>query len=385
MRPAVTRLALALWLVSMGLVVAAVIVSPHLLPVYGLLPPLLSFATVGAFLAARRPGNPVGWLFAAWGAVMAFSVFVDAYVDRGLVRDPGSLPAPDWVAWAGAVIWHPAFALLVFLLLLFPYGRLPSRRWRPLAWLTVAAYGTCAVCAALAPAVTREYYPAARPVFELPVAQVAEAIFWAVLVAAQVGLLGVGGIAALAVKLRRSRGEERQQVKWFVYTVAVAVAAFLAGILVLGAGYLFPVFAAIPVAAAVAILRYRLYDIDRIINRTVVYAVLTVILGLGYAGAVLLLGGLLGSDSGLAVAGATLALAALFQPARRRVQGTVDRRFNRRRYDATRTIEAFSARLRDELDLDSLTVELLGVVDQTMQPTKASLWLRPTSQRGSVS
>ena len=163
----------------------------------------------------------------------------------------------------------------------------------------------------------------------------------------------------------------------FVYTVTVALGAVLACFLVLGGGYLVPLLGTIPVAAAVAILRHRLYDIDRIINRTVVYGVLTLLLGLGYAGVVLGLGRLLGRDSSLAVAGATLTVAGVFQPARRRVQQAVDRRFNRRRYDAAQTIGAFSARLRQQIDLDTLTAELLAVVEQTMQPTRASLWLRP--------
>jgi len=157
----------------------------------------------------------------------------------------------------------------------------------------------------------------------------------------------------------------------------VALGAVLAGFLVLGGGYLVPLLGTIPVAAAVAILRHRLYDIDRIINRTVVYGVLTLLLGLGYAGVVLGLGRLLGRDSSLAVAGATLAVAGVFQPARRRVQQAVDRRFNRRRYDAAQTIAAFSARLRQQIDLDTLHAELLAVVGQTMQPTRVSLWLRP--------
>jgi hypothetical protein len=174
------------------------------------------------------------------------------------------------------------------------------------------------------------------------------------------------------------RGEERQQVKLFVYTVTVALGAVIAGFLVLGGGHLVPLLGAIPIAAAVAILKHRLYDIDRIINRTLVYALLSATLGLGYAGVVLALGQVLGQDqSSLAVAGATLAVAALFQPVRRRIQDAVDRRFNRRRYDAARTIAAFSARLREEVDLEALTAELLAVVEQTVQPTRASLWLRP--------
>jgi hypothetical protein len=376
------RLAAALWWLSVGMIVAAAVIDLQVFVsddfAVVLTPVAVAFAAVGWLLAARRPGNPVGWLFAAWGAVMALMVFATAYVHRGLVRDPGSLPGADWVAWAAGVLWHPAFGLLVFLLLVFPHGRLLSRRWRPVAWLTVAAYGFCAVAAAWSPPVIQSYFPAARPVADLPGAVLAETVFWGVLVAAQVGLLGVAGTASLAVKLRRARGGERQQIKWFAYTVAVVVAALLAGIWAFGSGVLFPLFAAIPVAAAVAILRHRLYDIDRILNRTLVYGVLTAGLGLGYAGVVVALGSLVRANSSLVVAAATLAVAAAFQPARRRVQHAVDRRFNRRRFDAARTIQAFSHRLRGEIDLDALTTELLSVVDQTMEPTQASLWLRPS-------
>jgi hypothetical protein len=205
-----------------------------------------------------------------------------------------------------------------------------------------------------------------------------------------VGLLflaAVAGCVSLVIRFRRARGEERQQLKWFAYAAALMVVLLLFGIIYpsgsnLAAGL---VIALLPVAAGIAILRYRLYDIDRIINRTLVYGLLTAILGLGYAGTVLVLGQLFGevgaNPPSWAVAGATLAVAAAFQPARRRIQAIVDRRFNRRRYDAAQTIAAFSARLRDEIDLDTLSAELLAVVNQTMQPTKASLWLRASTER----
>jgi hypothetical protein len=188
------------------------------------------------------------------------------------------------------------------------------------------------------------------------------------------------------LRFRRARGVERQQLKWFAYAAALLVIGNVVGGVVLpSSGDLAAALtiALLPVAAGIAILRYRLYDIDRLINRTLVYGLLTAILGLGYAGAVLLLGQLFGGVTedppGWAVAGATLAVAALFQPARRRIQAVVDRRFNRRKYDATKTVEAFSARLRDETDLDALSAELLAVARQTMQPTTAVLWLRPSA------
>ena len=377
---AAVRLAWGLWGLAAVLLAAAMVLGPWLLAGYVGFQVVLSlaFATVGAFLGGRRPGNPVGWLLLGWGLVMAFSAFTGAYVERGLVRDPGSLPGPDWAAWAEAVVWHPAFALLAFLLLLFPHGRLPSRRWRPFAWFTVAVYLTLSLSAAAAPKAVQLYYPEAVSPVRLPLAGLAETVCdW--LLVGQLLLLAVA-LVSLVLRLRRSSGEERLQVKWFVYTVAAVVVLFVAGIVVLGAGYLFPLFGLVPVSVAVAVFKYRLYDIDRLINRTLVYLLLTALLIGVYAALVFLLGRLLDpatGDSALAVAASTLAVAALFQPARRRVQELVDRRFNRRRYDAARTVEGFSGRLRHQVDLDTLSAELLTVVDRTVQPASASLWLRP--------
>jgi hypothetical protein len=376
------RLAWGLWGLAAALMGAAMVLGPWLLPGYVGFQVVLSlaFVTVGAFLGGRRPGNPVGWLLLCWGMVMAFSAFVGAYVERGLVRDPGSLPGPDWAAWAEAVVWHPAFGLLAFLLLLFPHGRLPSRRWRPFAWVTVAAYLTLSLSAAAAPGAVELYYPEATGPLRLPVAGLAEVVF-AWLLLGQLLLLLVA-LVSLVLRLRRATGEERQQVKWFVYTVVTVTVTFVAGIVVFGAGVLFPLFGLIPVSVGVAVFKYRLYDIDRLINRTLVYGLLTALLVGVYAGLVFLLGRLLDpatGDSALAVAASTLAVAALFQPARRRLQELVDRRFNRGPYDAARAVEAFSGRLRHQVDLDTLSAELLAVVDHTVQPTRASLWLRPRS------
>jgi hypothetical protein len=344
----------------------------------GILIPLsLVFTTTGAFLAGRRPANPVGWLLEGWGMVMAFGAFTSSYVDKGLVRDPGSLPGPNWVAWAEAVVWHPAFALLAFLLLLFPHGRLPSPRWRPFAWFTVAVYLTLSLSAALSPGAVELYYPEAVPPVRLPVSDLADVVFGWVLTGQL--LLLAAALLSVVLRLRRATGEERQQVKWFVYTVVTVVLVFATTTLILGAGYLFPIFGLIPISVAVAVFRYRLYDIDRLINRTLVYGLLTALLVGVYAGLVFLFGRLLDpatGDSALAVAASTLTVAALFQPARRRLQALVDRRFNRARYDATRTVERFSGRLRDHVDLDTLAAELLAVVDHTVQPATASLWLR---------
>jgi peptidoglycan/LPS O-acetylase OafA/YrhL len=199
----------------------------------------------------------------------------------------------------------------------------------------------------------------------------------------------VAAVVSIGLRFRRSQGVERQQLKWFTYAGALLilwtlVTQFLFPKAASWTGVVFGLLLAfVPVAAGVAILRYRLYDIDRLINRTLVYGLLTGLLGLVYAGVVLVLGQLFGGVGGNlpsgAVAGATLSVAALFQPTRRRIQAVVDRRFNRRKYDAAKTVEAFSARLRDEVDLDALSAELLTVADQTMQPTTASIWLRPSA------
>jgi MFS family permease len=383
---AAVRLAWGLWGLAVALIAAALAVNAALVVRSwsgGLALLSLAFLTVGAFLAGRRPGNAVGWLLLGWGMVMAFGSFTGAYVNRALVRDPGSLPGPEWAAWAEAVVWHPAFVLLVFLLLLFPHGRLPSRRWRPFAWFTVAVYLTLSLSAAFSPGAVELYYPEVTPPVRLPVAETADTVF-GLLLLGQLFLLATA-LVSVVLRLRRASGEERQQVKWFVYTVVTVILVFVVSTLMIGAGVLFPLFGLIPVSVAVAVFKYRLYEIDRLINRTLVYGLLTALLVGVYAGLVFLLGRLLDpatGDSALAVAASTLAVAALFQPARRRVQALVDRRFNRGRYDAARTVERFSGRLRDHIDLDTLSAELLSVVDQTVQPTRASIWLRSSGGAG---
>ena len=379
---AAVRLAWGLWGLALGLLAVALALDPAAVArsAAGVLALLsLTFLTVGAYLAGRRPGNAVGWLLLGWGMVMVVVSLTTSYVHQATVRDPGSLPGPEWAAWAEAVIWHPAFSLLAFLLLLFPHGRLPSRRWRPFAWFVAAVYLILSLSAALSPGAVELYYPNLTGPLNTPAAGLADVVF-GVLLPGQLLVLGVC-VVSLLWRLRRAPGEERQQVKWFVYTVATVILAFVAGILVFGAGVLFPLFGLIPVSVAIAVFKYRLYDIDRLINRTLVYGLLTALLIGVYAGLVFLLGRLLDpatGDSALAVAASTLAVAALFQPARRRVQALVDRRFNRRRYDAAQTVERFSGRLRDQVDLDTLSAELLAVVDHTVQPTRASIWLRPT-------
>jgi hypothetical protein len=342
----------------------------------------VSAAAVGAVLASRRPRHPVGWLLLGVGLALHVSLLVQSYVDYGLLARPGSLPAARYLAgfsYSTVPIW---LSCAGFVLLLTPTGSLPSPRWRWWARVAAAAPVVVVLGSVVQPDPLAPDYrgnPLAIPALARVLVVPAVAGVVIVLVAL---LVGAG---SLVWRFRRARGVERQQLRWLAYAAALAagllLVALAAGVLakdeVVSASLALGV-ALLPLATGAAILRYRLYDLDRIISRTLAYGLLTVLLGGGYAGVVLGLGQLLGRDSSLVVAAATLAVAAVFQPARRRIQALVDRRFNRRRYDAARTIAAFSARLRQQVDLDTLTAELLGVVELTMQPTSASLWLRPS-------
>jgi MFS family permease len=346
-----------------------------------------AFMVVGALVVAHRPRNPIGWMFSAI-ALLAFTGGVAGeYATYGLVTRPGSLPGATLAAWYASWPWYLTLALaLVFTPLLFPTGRLLSPRWRPVAWLAGVATAVFTVLAALqAELDLGSDQVIANPIGIAGVENPEQSTVGVALLDLVI-LSGVVAFVSLVIRFRRSRGEERQQLKWFTYAAALVPLALLGDALPAPLGnivFTVPI-VFLPVAAGIAILRYRLYDIDRLINRTLVYGSLTAILGLGYAGAVLVLGQVFGGVGGnppsWAVAGATLAMAALFRPVRRRIQMVMDRRFNRRKYDAVRTVEAFSARLRDQIDLDTLTAELLTVADQTMQPTTASLWLRPAAQ-----
>jgi hypothetical protein len=320
-------------------------------------------------------------------------VFTGPYHDRGVVIAPGSLPAAALIGRLGGVGWPVSYLFLGLLLLVFPDGRLPSVRWRPAALMFLGSWTLLLLYGLFAPATETPYgVPQTNPLaIEALGHPAAKAVDAGALLVWQVSL-AVMALAPLQ-RFRRAGPVQRQQLKWFAFVVGGCFASLLAAgalraVLPIVAGALTFVAAAgvlvgIPVAVGVAILRYRLYDIDRLISRALVYATLTVILGLGYGGLVLALGQLFGRvgerTPSWAVAGATLAVAALFQPARRRVQAVVDRRFNRRRYDAAKTIQAFSTRLRDQIDLDTLSTELLAIVDQTTEPTRVSLWLRPSA------
>jgi hypothetical protein len=359
----------------------------------GLVLAFAAFMVVGAVIVAHRPGNAVGWIFSAIGLLTATGVLATEYAAYVARTRPGSPPGVVLAAWYNSWWWYPTLVLvLVFTPLLFPTGRLLSTRWRPVA--VVAAVGTATIItlSALQPTFQDEDHPVRNPIGIAGIPDPEVGALGAVLF----GLLLLCAVAAalsVVLRFRRSRGVERQQLKWFTY------AAMLMILFLVLSDYLFPqsgvvdvlyglVVALVPVAAGVAVLRYRLYDIDRLINRTLVYGLLTALLGAVYAGVVLVLGLLFGGikaqPPSWAVAGATLAVAALFQPARRRIQAVVDRRFNRRKYDAAETIQAFSTRLRDEIDLDALSAELLAVVDQTMEPTRVSLWLRPPTHGSSA-
>jgi hypothetical protein len=349
---------------------------------------LLAFPLVGALVAARQPGNAVGWLLIAVGVFLTVNLVGESYARYALVTAPGSLPGGLYGAWLGWTYAPIVATLAIFLPLYFPTGRLLSPRWRPVVWLGIGFVVFAIAGNALWPGpdvMVRGLGPVRNPVIFLPRAKPLVELFRNL--AGLCLLPGIAGaLAALVVRFRRSRGIERQQLKWFTYAAALAP---LPGFVYENAPdiselLLAVIYPLVPVAIGIAMLRYRLYEIDRIINRTLVYGTLTVILGLIYAGAVLVLGQLFGGvgtdPPSWAVAGATLAVAALFQPARRRIQQAVDRRFNRRKYNTTQTIEAFSTRLRDQVDLDTLSTELLAVVDQTMEPTRVSLWLRASSQ-----
>jgi hypothetical protein len=381
-------LAWTLWALAIPGGFAVVVRLDHLLrqagrPDLGLLTPnqyayvltLVSAATVGAVLASRRPRH-----------VVAAGV-AQGYADYGLQARPGSLPGARWVALYGdapGIVWS---ALVGFILLLTPTGSLPSPRWRWWAIVTAAVPIVFLLGQPLsAGQLDGPDQPVTSPLAVPGLAGLVLVTSIAALIFSQLAILV--DVASLVMRFRRARGTERQQLRWVAMAAGLLAVAVVATVLGALTGHpallewtsgLFV--ALLPVATGAAILRYRLYDLDRIISRTLAYGLLTVLLGGGYAAVVLGLGQRLGGrQSSLVVAGATLAVAAVFQPARRRIQALVDRRFNRRRYDAVETIQAFSARLHQQVDLTTLTAELLAVADRTVEPTMVSLWLRPPTE-----
>jgi MFS family permease len=343
---------------------------------------LVSAATVGAVLASRRPRHPVGWLLLVLGLSLAWGGVAPAYAAYGLLAHPGALPAAHAVARSSSVTVVAAQTALSFVLLLTPTGSLPSPRWRWWARATAAAAAILLVALAVASGPLDPQYQVLGGPFDVR-GQSGALLVVNQLALAFTTLAVVAGAGSLVVRFRRATGVERQQLRWVAWAAALAVLGAVVALVGLAVGAtavvtwaLSTCLALLPLAIGAAILRYRLYDLDHIISRTLTYGLLTLLLGGGYAVVVLGLGQLLGRDSSLVVAGATLAVAGVFQPARRRIQAAVDRRFNRRRHDTAQTIAAFSDRLHRQIDLDTLSTELLAVVDQTMQPTQVSLWLR---------
>jgi hypothetical protein len=343
----------------------------------------LVFAGVGSLIATRQPGNAIGWIFLSVAVTAGLAEVAHAYADYWVGGSGGSEALAKTAAWYGDLSWIP-FILMpaTFLLLLFPNGHLLTPRWRPIAWCAALGIAGNFVTTGLTAGPLEDY-----PQLMNPYGVTSSLLDPLTGLSFLVLIVGIGGSAAsLIVRFRRATGEERVQIRWLALAGALVAVVFPIALVlydvwgedVSNVAIMLSVLA-LPVAAGVAILRYRLYDIDVVINRTLVYGGLTVILAATYLGSVLvlqlLLNGLTG-DSGLAVAASTLAVAALFRPARARIQGVVDRRFYRRKYDAARTLTAFSARLRDEVDLVTLDAELRGIVAETMQPAHVSLWLR---------
>jgi hypothetical protein len=380
-----TLLAWSLWLATFaccaaGLVVTLIVTRPLTLAVlaegagFALAFPL-GYATVGLVLSLRRPANPIGWLFAASGLVWSLTVPFDPWVDR-LVLTGHPLPlAAQLGALVGEFNWAPAVALGITLpALLVPDGQLRSRRWRPVVAVAVAGPVLAVVGNSLFPRQLEETVrPIANP-FGLGGAAgtVAGAVGAAGLVLWVASMLAA--LVSLVLRFRAARGTKRQQLRWVAAGATGAVAGLLVGMAGVVATYLAVL--CVPVGVAVAVLRYRLWDLDRLVSRTVTYSLVTALLVVPYLLILPVATRLAGSSGSLAVAAATLAAAVAFSPLRRRVQELVDRRFNRRRYDAARTVAGFATRLREQVDLDALAAELLAVVDQTVQPTQAWLWLR---------
>jgi hypothetical protein len=363
----------------------------------------LAFPLVGALIASRRPKNAVGWLCLAVGLLWALSGVFDYYSYYGAAT-PGSVPFPVVMAGISDWIWVPAVGLLgTYVLLLFPDGRLPSRRWRPLAWLSGAVILLLSFGVMLAPGPLDNLGGVRNP-FGIKGADWLTAGAYALLPLLPLCMLA--SALSLVLRYRHSGGEERQQIKWIAFAASVVVVVYAIAMI---ASFVFPEeswttagsvwwlnlltytvlssFTIVPIAVGIAVLKYRLYEIDIIINRALVYGSLTAMLVALYLGGVVLLQRLFvlltGERSTLAVVASTLLIAALFTPLRRRIQRFIDRSFYRRKYDAAKTLERFSMKLRDETDLEALSDDLVGVVRETMQPAHVSLWLRPKmAQKG---
>jgi len=360
---------------------------------------IFTFPLVGCLIASRNPRNAIGWTMLGIGLIAGLTGVLDGYVRYGLVTEPGSLPYADLALSLSAGSWVLIIApIMTFTILLFPDGKLPSPRWRPVAFLSGLATLLIYVLIVVAPGNFSEAgYPHVENPLGIEALRPAMDILLSVLMLLPLAIIGCA--AALVQRFRRSRGQERLQLKWLATAASLVAAVYAAAMvatltterwsedLPAWVGWLQETttltFVLIPAAIGVAILRHRLYNIDRLINRTLVYAGLTGVLTLAYLALVTLLQTVVkpvAGDSKITVAMSTLAVAALFRPLRTRTQAFIDRRFYRRKYDATQTLEAFASTMRDQVDLESLSPALMSVVHQTMQPSHASLWLRPSAR-----
>src|SRR5215207_7680676 len=395
-------LAWSLWVLSIALtalallLLALILSHPHTHTFDDWLASTLNavfYSSVGAIVASRRPENLVGWLLCLWALSESISHFSAQYAIYALLARPDSLPAGEAFAWVSSWLVFITIGFSVLSILLFPTGRPPSRRWRWLTWLTVAFILVGAVSGAFSSGPVEGLGPIRNP---LGIEGFSN-FFNSILLNMVALVLVVAAALSVFVRLHRATGIERQQIKWFAYATAAAVMGLVLAEIIpdvidvplwferIGHAIFLLLIPAIPISMGIAILRYRLYDIDIIINRTLVYGTLTATLALVYFGVVATTQAILQALTGqeqlpqLVIVASTLVIAALFNPLRHRIQGFIDRSFYRRKYDAAKTLEVFSAKLRDETDLEALSGDLVGVVRETMQPAHVSLWLRPAT------
>ena len=345
---------------------------------------LLIFSVVGAVVVSRQPRNTIGWLFCGVGVAVGLNSFAGDYAEYWLMSGFGMRSLGETAAWFSSWLWILLVSSPIFVLLLFPDGRLPSPRWRPVAWCATLGITGFSLSLALGAGPLEDFPQILNPYsVDSPIVGI---------VGGAAGVLAIGSMVAsavsLIVRLRHAEGEQRQQVKWLAYGGAMVVGTILVGgvitiwsvnvsIMVMNVALL-----GLPVFTGIAIVKHRLYDIDIVINRTLVYGTLSVTLAVLYLGGVAATQAVLGAitnqeQTQLAIVASTLVIAALFNPLRQRIQAFIDRSFYRRKYDVAKTLEGFSMKLRDDTDLEALRGDLVGVVRETMQPAHVSLWLRP--------
>ena len=337
-----------------------------------------TFSIVGGLVAARRPDHRIGWLMLIAGAVNALAEASSQYAIWGLVRHPGSLPGAAFASWVFSYSWTPAITVLLLVLAYFPNGRLASSRWR---WLPI---GSLAITAVIVCTTAVDLWPRRGPQLLVNDSDLLQSTWSGHVIAVLwpfVPVCAIGAMVSISLRWRRARGIERQQLKWLVLAGGVSAPMIIVGELLpttstfYTAAQLLNSPAWVGIAIALAVLRYRLYDIDHIVSRTVTYAIVTgVVIGV-YVLVVGSVNAVLGAQSSVAVAASTLVAAAAFQPARRRVQRAVDHRFNRSAYDARRTVEDFSARLREQVDVGHVHADLVATVEQAVQPATVSVWM----------